>query len=138
MKRATRLLAWLWASPNTAIGLAAGSLALLLGGNLRFVEGAIEISGGRLSRLIGGLVPRPLEAAITLGHVILGLNGEWLDVVRKHEQVHVRQYERWGPFFLPAYGLSSLWQFVRGRRPYRDNWFERQAFAVGSAEIGSR
>ncbi|MDO8964417.1 MAG: hypothetical protein Q7W30_08015 [Coriobacteriia bacterium] len=46
-----------------------------------------------------------------------------------HEHVHVRQYERWGPFFLPAYAISSLVQLARGGDPYRDNRFERQAYA---------
>jgi hypothetical protein len=40
----------------------------------------------------------------------------------------VRQYERWGAFFFPAYLGSSLWQLVRGRDPYRHNRFEREAF----------
>jgi hypothetical protein len=44
--------------------------------------------------------------------------------------VHVRQYERWGPAFLPAYLLSSLLQLLRGRNPYRENHFERQAYAA--------
>jgi hypothetical protein len=39
----------------------------------------------------------------------------------------VRQYERWGLLFYPAYGLSSLWQLLRGRRPYWDNVFEVEA-----------
>ena len=42
----------------------------------------------------------------------------------------MRQYERWGPFFLPAYLLSSLLQLLRGRHPYRENHFERQAYAA--------
>ncbi len=33
-----------------------------------------------------------------------------------------------GVLFLPAYFASSLWQLARGRRCYRDNWFERQAY----------
>jgi hypothetical protein len=41
----------------------------------------------------------------------------------------VRQYERWGAFFIPAYLLSSLVQLARGRDPYRENHFERQAYA---------
>jgi hypothetical protein len=51
-----------------------------------------------------------------------------LDCARSHEQVHVRQYEQWGPLFLPAYLASSLWQLACGRHCYRDNWFERQAY----------
>ena len=42
----------------------------------------------------------------------------------------MRQYERWGALFGPAYLLSSLVQLVRGRRPYLDNRFEREACAV--------
>jgi hypothetical protein len=46
--------------------------------------------------------------------------------------VHVRQYERWGVLFFPLYAASSLWQLARGRDPYRDNRFEREAFRLGS------
>jgi hypothetical protein len=46
--------------------------------------------------------------------------------LRKHEHVHVRQYERWGVLFIPAYVLSSLWQVLRGRSAYSANHFERQ------------
>jgi len=67
--------------------------------------------------------------AITLGHVILATDKATLSAAREHEHVHVRQYERWGPLFLPAYIISSGWQILLGRRIYRDNYFERQAFA---------
>ena len=53
-----------------------------------------------------------------------------LSSLRAHEQVHVRQYERWGLFFVPAYLVSSLWQLLRGRHIYRDNCFEREAFGA--------
>jgi hypothetical protein len=39
----------------------------------------------------------------------------------------VRQYERWGAFFLLAYPAASLWQLLRGRRAHRDNPFEIEA-----------
>jgi hypothetical protein len=55
-----------------------------------------------------------------------------LEAVREHEQVHVGQYEVWGPLFLPAYAASSIWQFMNGRRAYRDNFFERRAYAAQS------
>jgi hypothetical protein len=42
----------------------------------------------------------------------------------------VRQCERWGPLFLPAYAIASLSAWVRGRDPYEGNRFEREAFAV--------
>ena len=67
---------------------------------------------------------------MTLGHVILGRTEAALDVARRHEMVHVAQYERWGPAFGPAYLLCSLWQWTRGKDAYRDNPFERQAVRV--------
>ena len=50
------------------------------------------------------------------------------DLTRTHERVHVRQCERWGPLFIPAYLLASLLIRLRGGRPYEDNPFEREAY----------
>jgi hypothetical protein len=44
--------------------------------------------------------------------------------------VHVRQYERWGPFFIPAYLLCSVWLMLRGYNAYLDNPFEVEAYAI--------
>ena len=106
-----------------------GCVALLAGGWWRTRAGAIEFGGGRAGRLLTRLPPPFSFCAMTLGHVVLGTDAGTLDRVRVHEQVHVRQYERWGPLFLPAYLLSSLAQLLRGGRPYRDNRFEREAYA---------
>ena len=95
---------------------------------MRIVRGVLEFSGGALGSAIAIPVSRIPFRAITFGHVILGADAAALDAARDHEHVHVRQYEAWGPFFLPAYVLSSLWQLACGRRCYRDNWFERQAY----------
>ncbi|MCA9045877.1 MAG: hypothetical protein KDA69_16235, partial [Planctomycetaceae bacterium] len=67
-------------------------------------------------------------AAMTLGHVIIGLDAEVLDRCREHEWVHVRQYERWGPLFLPAYLGCSLYLWLVGRDAYRENPFEVEAY----------
>jgi hypothetical protein len=123
-----QLAAYAWASPNSAIGLALGALALLFGAHLRAVQGALEFSGGILGRMIASPAAHCPFRAITFGHVILGTDEATLDCARAHEQVHVRQYEQWGPLFLPAYVASSAWQLLCGRRCYRDNWFERQAY----------
>jgi len=121
-------MAYLWASPNTAIGLMLGMGASLFGARTRIVRGAVEFCGGWIgSRLVHPASRFPFRA-ITFGHVILGTDAASLEAARDHEHVHVRQYESWGPFFLPAYLASSAWQVLRGRRCYRDNWFERQAY----------
>ena len=123
-----RIWSYAWASPNTAIGLALGLVALLFRAQLQSRHGALEFFGGRLGTLFAA--PRlacPFRA-MTLGHVILATDAGTLDCVRAHEHVHVRQYECFGPFFLPLYFASSLWQWLRGRDPYFDNHFERQAF----------
>ena len=64
---------------------------------------------------------------MTLGHVVLGRDQASLDRSRAHERVHVRQAERWGPLFLPAYLAASVWSLLRGRHYYQDNCFEREA-----------
>lgn len=127
---ARRLTAYVWASPNTMLGLLAGILVLAFGGRLRVVHGAFEFSGGWLGSLMSS--PQMLFhfRAITFGHVILGVTAVDLEAVRKHEQVHVAQYEVWGPLFLPAYAASSVWQLLHWRRAYHDNFFERQAYAA--------
>jgi hypothetical protein len=43
----------------------------------------------------------------TLGHVILAVNQGSFDDSFQHELVHVRRYVWFGPFFVPAYLLSS-------------------------------
>lgn len=124
-----RIVSYAWASPNSLLGLIAGTVMLCFGARVRGVQGCAEFSGG----LLGSLVTSPAIAcpyrAVTLGHVILGTDENALGNAHEHEQVHVRQYELWGPFFLPAYLTSSIWQLLCGRRCYRDNYFERQAFA---------
>ena len=123
-----RIAAWIWTAPNTLLGLASGLVLMAGGAHVRVVQGAIEFGGGTIGRALADRTPPIRFRAMTLGHVILGASPADLDAARPHEQVHVRQYERWGPFFLPAYLLSSAWQLVTGRRCYRDNYFERQAF----------
>jgi hypothetical protein len=124
-----RVAKYCWAAPYSLLGLLFGLLAVLLGATGRHAAGALEFGGGGLGRLLRWLPPRFSFAAITFGHVILGVDHATLAEMREHEQVHVRQYERWGPLYVPAYLMSSLVEFLRGRNPYRDNYFERQAYA---------
>jgi hypothetical protein len=130
MFAATRLLRYVWPLPYTLLGLCLGGVAVLLGATVRRHHGVIEIFGGRAGAAVARL-PRMLGcSAMTLGHVILAVDRSALAQLRRHEHVHVRQYERWGPLFLPAYLLSSFVQLLRGRNPYRENHFERQAYAL--------
>jgi hypothetical protein len=130
MPTLARLLRYAWAVPYTVLGLLLGAVAVLLGGEAHLHHGVIEIYGGRAGAALARM-PQPFAfAAMTLGHVILAVDRSALAQLRRHEHVHVRQYERWGPLFLPAYVLSSLVQLLRGRNPYRENHFERQAYEL--------
>ena len=125
----SRLLCRLWALPATAVGLSLATAACY-GGRVRVVGGVVEAYGPLLGWGLRWLVPVPGGAeAITLGHVVLGRDARTLRTTRAHERVHVRQYERWGPLFLPAYFASSLWALARGGHPYFDNMFEREAWS---------
>lgn len=126
MGKAVRSLRWAryaWAAPTTAVGLCAGMLTLCTRGHVQHRQGALEFHGGFsrwLARWWG-------FSAMTLGHVIIGQD-EWaLDLCRNHEQAHVRQVERWGVAFIPAYLAASVLAWGRGQRYYSDNWFERDA-----------
>jgi hypothetical protein len=125
-----QFLKYLWALPATGPGLLAAVVTLLTGGRVRVVQGCLEVSGGfarwllrRGTPLVGG------ASAMTLGHVILGQDRTCLDRSRAHEHVHVRQAERWGPFFLPAYLAASGWLWLTGRGDaYLANPFEVEAY----------
>lgn len=124
---------YLWAAPSTVIGLAVVLLASRRA-RVRVVDGVIEAHGSaiawaltHLTVLAGG------ASALTLGHVVIGCDAEALQRTRVHERVHVRQYEQWGPLFLPAYLAASAWAIASGGHFYLDNWFERQAFCAEAA-----
>lgn len=125
----TRWFAYLWALPTTCVGLLIVCPSLLSGGRARVHTGVIECAGGFAAFFLRRCTALPGGAcAMTLGHVVIARSPELLDQTRNHERVHVRQCERWGPLFLPAYAAASAWVFVRGGRAYRDNPFEREAF----------
>jgi hypothetical protein len=132
MRAVARLLRYAWALPATLVGLLVAMIALCAGATLRRVEGAFEVAGGRVDRLVA-LLPFQF-AAITFGHVIIGIDHAVLRLARDHEHVHVRQYERWGVLFFPLYLGSSLVQLVRGRDPYLHNRFEREAYAAAAKD----
>ena len=132
MASVARLLRYVWAAPNTAVGLIAALAALTLGASAQVVDGVLELSGpGRHHiGLAGRWLGRCRFDAITLGHVVLAVDARAMRRWRQHERVHVRQCERWGPLFLPFYLGSSFWAWWRGGRAHYDNRFEREAYAL--------
>lgn len=127
-----RVLVYLWTLPTSAVGLVLAALALVSGGRARSVSGVLEVHGGLAAWLLRYATILPGgAAAITLGHVVAAVDAAALERTRTHERVHVRQAERWGPLFIPAYLLASAWCWLRRRDAYRDNPFEREAFAAG-------
>jgi hypothetical protein len=130
--RVFRPLVYVWVMPTTAVGLPfVAAAALVSGGGVRWVDGVVEVHGGFARfylRRVVGLALSGGASAMTLGHIVIGLDEAALSRTRKHERVHVRQCERWGPIFIPAYFLASVYQVIRGREGYRDNPFEREAY----------
>jgi hypothetical protein len=105
---------YVWAAPNTAVGLLA---AATVGRRPVRWRGVLLFEGAGAG--LAWLLRRRGFAAITLGHVIIA-NRPLADRLLVHELAHVRQHERWGAGFYPAYLLAS----VRG---YGRNPFERAA-----------
>ena len=125
---------YLWAAPVTLAGVVVAGLARLGGGRVAWRDGVLEAWGGPLSPLLRHGNPLLPIAAITLGHVVLARREEDLVRTRRHERVHVRQYERWGPCFPMLYLGASLVAWLGGGDAYRDNRFEREARAGDSTD----
>ena len=99
---------------------------MISGGRARRGPGIVEFHGGAVRWMLLVLPGAPL--AMTLGHTVLGLDEPSLDHAQPHELVHVRQYERWGPLFIPAYLGCWFVLWLKGKDGYRDNPFEREAY----------
>jgi len=133
MRQLLQIAAFLWASPYTLMGLVLGGLGLCTGGSARIRGRVIEFYGGGVKWLINQFPVRHV-LAFTLGHTVLGQSDAALDISRDHELVHVRQFEVWGPLMGPAYLLCSLYLWLTGRRAYRDNPFQREAYDRGGGD----
>jgi hypothetical protein len=96
-RSAVRTLGYVWALPNTLLGLLLGLLSFQ---RPRFHRGVVVFDRARRGFLWA--FGRTRWRAITLGHVVLAtrpLEGPLLH----HELAHVRQHARLGPLFLPSY-----------------------------------
>lgn len=123
-----KFLRYIWALPNTLLGLLFVPLALFTGGGLHVVDGVLELHSRIISLILRKCLPvRGGISAMTLGHVILGQNRESLSLNRRHEHAHVNQYEILGPMFLPVYLAASIWAWFMGKGAYHGNYLERKA-----------
>jgi hypothetical protein len=127
MKQWCQILKSLWALPCSTVGVALAIIFLLSGGQARWSSGALEVTYRKDKDSCGRLVSKLPFRGIVFGQVILAVTQEELVIIGSHERVHVQQYELWGPLFFFAYGASSIWQLLRGRSAYWNNYFEVQA-----------
>ena len=117
-----------WASPWSLGGLAVGVAGILTGGGMRRRGPILEFWGGILPLFLKYFPFIAGSPVATFGHVVLGRCPRRLDACRPHQLIHVKQYERWGPLFVPAYLTWWFLLWCGGKRPYYDNPFEREAF----------
>ena len=122
-----RALAVMWASPDTLLGVLIGVVGLFTRGRV-YRRWPLEFSDGGVAWFLRQLPNGDSVMPMTPGHVVIGKNKDALDLARDHEVVHVRQYERWGPLFGPAYLGWSFILRLRGDDAYRDNPFEKEAY----------
>ena len=122
-----KLLRYIWVFPTTLIGLMVVGLTLITGGSVQIFSGAIEAWGGFAAWIFKRVIRH--GCAMTIGHVINGLDEYSVCRYRQHEHVHIEQYERWGPLFVPLYLASSVLAWVEGKHVYHDNVFEREAYS---------
>lgn len=77
----------------------------------------------------------PVQAQ-TLGRYVLSRDPLPPDTLA-HEIEHVRQWERFGPFYLPIYFGWSAVAALRGKRAYWDNGFELAARKRAERELAA-
>ena len=104
-------LGFVWTLPNTVLGTIIGLLTFQIP---RVSSGVLLFDRG--PRGVSSILSRLGRTAMTVGFVVVGterIDGELL----RHELVHVGQYRRWGPLFLPVYGALYL-RFGYDRHPF--------------------
>lgn len=104
------MLGFIWTLPNTLLGLLVGALTF----QRPRLEGDVIVFDEAPRGFTRWLASRGFSA-MTIGHVIVSarpLQGALLT----HEMVHVWQYRRLGPLFLPIYLVLSI-AFGYGENP---------------------
>lgn len=114
-------LGMVWTLPNTLVGLVLGLLSFAWPWWHKC--GALVFESDRGFRKLHS---KRGYVAITFGHVII-TEPTPDERLMRHEFAHVRQYEKWGPFYMLAYGFFWLKLSLEGKDGYRDNPFEKEA-----------
>jgi hypothetical protein len=109
--RVGRWVARAWTGPSTV----AGTLTALLGGRLPRPE---PRHGCLVAAPVRGVTAAALRAmgatAATIGTVVVSRRDPVGERLLRHEALHVRQQERLGPLFAPAYALAqAVWGYRR-------------------------
>ncbi|MFT5302541.1 MAG: hypothetical protein ACI87E_003820 [Mariniblastus sp.] len=129
-----QILFYIWTFPNSLIGLSIGAIGLLSGGKIQRRRGCLEFYGGFVTWFLAKCSSHGVSA-MTLGHTIIGQTQRELHQARDHEQVHVSQYERWGPLFIPVYLSFSCYLWFAKRNCYLENPFEVEAYRIADPRI---
>lgn len=129
-----------WGLPNTIIGhTTAGALNLFgVVDEVTEMDGMLAISG------ITG--DSDSSAAFTIGHYSFGpdnYTATWQNHLFVHEYGHYIQSQRYGPFYLPVFGLKSLesawYQHGKGGGgEHRNRWFEVNASKLGAEHFDKK
>jgi hypothetical protein len=139
--RAVRTALWLWALPLTLSGLPLWLLMLAQQrrgrhkyasnqavAHIKLAQAAtVFIAYGATAKWLLQRHPFGEMDAMAIGCCVFAQDKASLERTLAHEMVHVQQALHWGPVFPFAYALNSVWQKCRGRCPYTNNYFERQA-----------
>lgn len=121
----SRVVRLLWPGPWTLVGVILAPFFR----TRSVTRGVLLCEGAEWPRRFGWRY-----RAITLGHVVLAVD-ELDPQTLRHELVHVRQYERWGPLFVFVYLLVSVRARLGGGDAYRDNDFEVAAREGAAEEV---
>lgn len=134
MRRGWYWAGQVWMAPMTAFGL----LQTLAGARFHSItrEGVLQFVV-RDRGLLRWWMRTFGVSAYTLGAVVTYVAPEGPTDPRlyRHELQHVVQTMVCGPLMPVTYFGSSLWQVLRGRRIYADNWFEVNARAAEPTAI---
>ena len=101
------MLRYIWAVPNTLVGVLFLSAALLRGGHLQVVDGVLEAWGPLLSALLQRLPIAGGAAAITFGHIVLARDLESM-LRRAVDYMPERERERYSARRRPRAGGKRL------------------------------